>query len=714
MDSERITILAVDDNKDNLISLKALINETFPSALVLMATGGEMGLAMAAARDPDVILLDIVMPEMDGFEVCRRLKADKKLSDTPVVFVTAIKGDRESRILALECGAEAFLAKPIDEYELIAQIRAMVKIRTANIEKRDEKQHLATLVAKRTMQLEQELAERKRAEKIQQALYNISNAVVTTNDIEELIRIIGEELGKLVDTTNFYIAFYDEVTGMISSPYVKDEKDDLSSWPAAKSMTGRVVLQDRSILMTPTERAEILKSGSVEIIGVPAACWLGVPLHMNGKVIGAFVVQSYDNPAAYTEKDMEVLEFASDQISLSISRKRTEHDLILAKEKAQESDRLKSTFLANMSHEIRTPMNAIVGFASLLTDPDLSAEEQHYFSGIIQSRSDDLMRIINDILEISRIESGSAPIVKGEVNLNSLIAETVTVTREKLIRSEKSHIMLYPETPTSADPLKFISDPYIIKQVFANLLDNAIKYTVEGEIRFGYHLPENGTITCYVTDTGIGISPGNQEIIFEHFRQAEIDNQHTFGGTGLGLAICKGSLSLLGGEIWVESATGKGSTFFFRIPFEAFPEMVHPAESKSVNQLTEIDYHWHGKRILIVEDEETNMEFLKIILKRTGAELICVYSARELRKHYSELGTISIVLLDVRLPDASGWDLVGEIKSQNPDLQVIAQTAYAMSTDRQRSEVAGCDNYISKPINKAMLLEMMATYLNLS
>ncbi len=714
MDNERIIILAIDDNKDNLISLKALINETFPAALVLMASGGEIGLAMAAARDPDVILLDIVMPEMDGFEVCRRLKADKKLCDTPVVFVTALKGDKESRILALECGAEAFLAKPIDEYELIAQIRAMVKIRTANVEKRDEKQHLATLVAKRTQELEQELAERKRAEKIQQVLYNISNAVVTTNDLEELIRIIGEELGSLVDTTNFYIAFYDDLTGMIHSPYVKDDKDDLSSWPAAKSMTGRVVLQDSSILVTPAEQAEILKSGSVEIIGVPAACWLGVPLHMNGKVIGAFVVQSYDNPAAYTEKDMEVLEFASDQISLSISRKRTEQDLILAKEKAQESDRLKSTFLANMSHEIRTPMNAIVGFASMLNDPDLSAEDQHYFSGIIQSRSDDLMRIINDILEISRIESGSAPIVKGEVNFNSLIAETETVTRQKLIRSEKSHITLYTEIPTSSGSLKFISDPYIIKQVFANLLDNAIKYTAAGVIRFGYHLPENGMITCFVSDTGIGISPGNQEIIFEHFRQAEIDNQHTFGGTGLGLAICKGSLTLLGGEIWVESAPGKGSTFFFRIPFEALPEMKQQAESKSVNQSAEFDYHWHGKRILIVEDEETNMEFLKIILKRTGAELICVYSAKDLRKYYPELGTISIVLLDVRLPDANGLDLVGEIKSRNPDLQVIAQTAYAMSTDRQRSEVAGCDNYISKPINKVLLLEMMASYLSLS
>ncbi|MEI7499874.1 MAG: response regulator [Bacteroidota bacterium] len=839
---KKIKILAIDDIKDNLISLNALINETIPYAVTITALSGAQGLELASSEDPDVILLDIVMPGMDGFDVCRRLKADKKLKNIPVVFITALQGDKENRIRALECGAEAFISKPIDETELKAQIRAMVKIKAANIETLDEKHQLSALVVKRTQELEQELAERnkvekalqeseerfrsifekspigieiydrngiqialnkasceifgiydesskgfnlfegtslneelkqklhkgeavtyqysldfdkirelnqyhttltgkaemeyiitplktvenedllgyllqvqditerKKAEKIQKVLYNISNAVVTTNDLEELIGIIGEELGILVDTTNFYIAFYDEASGMLASPYVKDEKDDLTSWPAAKSMTGRVVLQNKSVLVTPFERQEMVNAGLVELIGVPAACWLGVPLHIDGKVFGAFVVQSYVDPQAYSEKDVEMLEFVSDQISLSIQRKQAEHDLKAAKEKAQESDRLKSAFLANMSHEIRTPMNAIIGFSGMLADPEISAEDQLRFTEIIQSRSDDLMAIINDILEISRIESGNSIIVSGEVNLNRMLEEIEMVTNEKIQKVNKSHLSLHCEKPYPGHDFTFNSDPYIVKQVFSNLLENAIKYTLAGSIRFGYYPPENGMITCFVKDSGIGISHKNQAIIFEHFRQAETDDPHRFGGTGLGLAICKGSLASLGGEIWVESEPGKGSTFFFTLPFKHGPEKKSMVESHPVKQKTEIIYNWAGKKILLVEDELTNMEFLKILLGRTNAEFVTAFNGAELKGMYDKLDSFDLVLLDVRLPDASGWELAGEIKALRPNLPVIAQTAYSMSSDRQKSEEAGCDGYISKPIKKEQLLQMISGF----
>jgi len=391
--------------------------------------------------------------------------------------------------------------------------------------------------------------------------------------------------------------------------------------------------------------------------------------------------------------------------------KQVEEELIKARQKAEESDRLKSSFLANMSHEIRTPMNAIVGFAQMLTDPWLSAEERVRFSTIVQNRSDDLMHIINDLLEISRIESGNTTVIRERIVMNDLIDEMETVFNQKLKRAGKQQISLLISKTLSVTQSAFVTDGYIVRQVFTNLLDNAIKYTLKGEIRFGYDLPKDGKITCYVSDTGIGISAENQEVIFEHFRQADIENQHQYGGTGLGLSICKGVLSLLGGTIEVESGPGKGSHFRFTIPFEQPLEPETETGSKLSEKKTEFNEAWKGKKLLLVEDEPSNMEYLTIILSRTGAELVSAYSGKDLRDQYPVLDSFDLVLLDVQLPDASGWDLVKEIKAKRPDLPVIAQTAFAMSSDRKKSEETGCDNYIPKPIYKEKLLRMIADYL---
>ncbi len=390
--------------------------------------------------------------------------------------------------------------------------------------------------------------------------------------------------------------------------------------------------------------------------------------------------------------------------------KNAEEELLRAKIKAEESDRLKSAFLANMSHEIRTPMNTIIGFASLLSDPELSDEERNRFSEIIQSRSEDLLHLINDILDISRIESGNVTVLKERVSLNAIIDEMESVFGEKLRRIKKTHLILSTEKGLSTHLSDMKTDGFILKQVFSNLIDNAIKYTETGSIRFGYHPPDENRITFFVKDTGIGISPEYQEVIFQHFRQADSTNTYKYGGAGLGLSICKGSITLLEGDIRVESEPGKGSTFLFTLPYEAAPESQKKTISVPTGDKVKCSYRWNGKKILLVEDEETNMEFLKIILKPTQAELIPAYSGKEVVKLYDTLASLDLVLLDIRLPDASGIDLAGEIKKMHPDLPVIAQTAYAMSSDKHKIKAAGCDNYISKPINKNKLLEMISGY----
>ena len=220
-----------------------------------------------------------------------------------------------------------------------------------------------------------------------------------------------------------------------------------------------------------------------------------------------------------------------------------------------------------MSHEIRTPMNSIMGFADLLNDPDLDNEERQYYTGIILNRSEDLLQLINDILDISRIESGNASTSNSSCELNKLLDQLHLSFTNKLKLIPESHVQLVCEKAQTTNKIVFEVDELKLKQIFVNLLDNAIKFTSEGSIHFGFKAVANRVITFFVSDTGIGIEPKYQEIIFERFRQAEIRNRNDYKGTGLGLSICKGNVELMGGKIWVESIPDKGSNFFFQLPF---------------------------------------------------------------------------------------------------------------------------------------------------
>jgi len=416
MENRMVKIVAIDDNTDNLISLRALINEAFPNAEFYMETNGIQGIELVAAKRPDVVLLDVVMPGMDGFEVCERLKEDSELCDIPVVFLTAIKGDKEHRIRALNVGAEAFLAKPIDETELLALIRAMVKIRKANADKKDENERLNNLVSIRTRQLEKELEDRKR-------------------------------------------------------------------------------------IMA---------------------------------------------------------------------------DLVVAKERAEQGDRLKSAFLANMSHEIRTPMNGILGFTELLESPDLTGEQQQEYIKIIQKSGKRMLSILNDIIDISKIEAGMMTVTIGESNLNNQMENVYNMLKPE---ADAKHLKLSFVNAFPLERAYIKSDKEKLYSIITNLVKNAIKYTDKGMVEFSYKLVDSKTDTppellfC-VKDTGLGIPKERQEAIFERFIQADIADMYGREGAGLGLSITKAYVEMLGGKIGVESEVGKGSLFYFTIPYKAEPDGV--------------------------------------------------------------------------------------------------------------------------------------------
>jgi signal transduction histidine kinase/CheY-like chemotaxis protein len=390
----------------------------------------------------------------------------------------------------------------------------------------------------------------------------------------------------------------------------------------------------------------------------------------------------------------------------------TNNQLIAAKEKAEESDRLKTAFLSNMSHEIRTPMNAIVGFSYLMQEPGLNSQTRNHYIDIITSKGNLLMHIIDDIIDISKVEAGEIEITKNACSINDIMDELKTTFSRVLESTHKTQIELKISQPEKNDNIIISTDAFRLKQVLFNLLDNAIKFTHQGHVEAGYILlTENDEkrIKFFVRDSGIGISAENSEIIFTRFRQ--IDESHTreFGGTGLGLSISKKLVELLGGKLELESTFGKGSTFYFSIPFEAIKISTN---TFSLQTNENKNYLWENKTIMIVEDNHPGFVLLQNYLITTRAILMHVSNGKEVVDICNNNPDIDIVLMDIQLPVMNGYEATILIKKNRKDLPVIAVTAYALTEDAQIAKKAGFDDYLTKPIEKEKLLTMMGKYLS--
>ncbi len=386
-------------------------------------------------------------------------------------------------------------------------------------------------------------------------------------------------------------------------------------------------------------------------------------------------------------------------------RKETELELILAKEKAEESDRLKTAFLQNMSHEIRTPMNAIVGFSGLLKDEIDNKENVERFCEIINQRCNDLLVIIDDILDISKIEAGQLTITYDHCNLGNLFCELRDFYNEQKVRLNKGDLGFVFKTGNIGS---FVTDIFKLKQILTNLIGNAIKFTSKGKIEVGCRLNEKNLLEFYVSDTGIGIPKEKHAFIFERFAQLKSNNGPFYGGNGLGLPIVKGLTGLLGGDVWIESEPGKGSTFFFTIEYR-LPGVV-PSEKSTKDEPVLSDFLFSNKTVLIVEDDQYNLDLILEMLSDTGLELFYVSNGNDAIKLALERNP-DVILMDIGLPDISGYEVTRQILLRNQNMKIIAQTAYASGEDRIKALNAGCVEHIAKPLRLDKLLSVIGKYL---
>ena len=383
--------------------------------------------------------------------------------------------------------------------------------------------------------------------------------------------------------------------------------------------------------------------------------------------------------------------------------KNSEKELLIAKAKAEENDRLKSAFLANMSHEIRTPMNGILGFSELLKEPKLSSEEQLEYISIIELSGKRMLNIINDIIDISKIESGQMVLKIAEININEQNEYLYNFFRPEI---EQKGMSLRLKNPLPSKLSVIQTDGLKIVAILSNLIKNAIKFSDKGNIEFGY--TNKGTyLEFYVKDHGIGIPKDRQKAIFERFVQADIGDKRAFQGAGLGLAITKSYVEMLGGKIRVVSTEGKGAKFYFTLPYIPVhedvitnTEEIHAATMKPDKKL----------KILIAEDDEISQILIKITLKPLCREVLTVRTGTEAIKTCIENPDIDLVLMDIRMPEMNGYEATRSIRQFNSNIIIIAQTAYGLAGDREKSISSGCNDYISKPIDPLYLSGLIQKY----
>lgn len=556
---------------------------------------------------------------------------------------------------------------------------------------------------KSILSIARDISRRKRDEKIQQILFEIAKTSSYVGDIADLIDNFYVRLMEVLEAKDLCVALYDSSDNVLKEAGHNRNQRECRVWPIDNSLPGMVFKSGHPLIVTPENRQQLIEDKGITIDKDLQLYWAGVPLRENGNFIGVFIAQSMnENP--YDKNTTRLLETIAHELTVVIERKRHIHDLIAAKNKAEESDKLKTAFLANISHEIRTPMNGILGFLDLLRIPDLDDARKEKFIELVNVSGQRLLETINKIIETAKLEAGQVEMNYSIVDLNeTLLYHFDFFQQQALVKKLKFEM----SAGFKGDEAKIWTDKFKLNAILTNLLNNAFKFTLKGCIELGYY-GDDSKVVFFVKDTGIGIPDEKIESVFERFVQADINITRPYEGSGLGLSIVRAYVELLKGSIWVKSEAGVGSVFYVSLPLvRAYEDMTFNDKRYSMKA------NGSGRKILIAEDDHVSIEYLRTVLTNSNFDIIHAYNGSETVKAAFENPDISVILMDIKMPEMNGLDAARKIREFNKSVPIIAQSAHAFGDDKLKAIDAGCNDYISKPVNILNLMAMLNKYVNI-
>ncbi|MFA9370805.1 MAG: PAS domain S-box protein [Labilibaculum antarcticum] len=557
-------------------------------------------------------------------------------------------------------------------------------------------------------------AKLKHKTEIEQLMIGISADFIGSSikDVDQLIDLALKNIGEFTNTDRNYVFLINDNGTILNNTNewcrdgVVSMIEKLKKIPIEDFQSWIKKFQQREHLYLPLSKlsSEDIKK-QVGKLHSDLKSLLVLPILSHESLLGFVGFDSVFKDKEWDSEDINLLYTFADVLAGVISRRNFEQKLIFAKEKAEESDQLKSTFLASMSHELRTPLNAIIGFSGLINS-NSPIDKIEKWNEIVKSSGQHLLKIIESIFDVSLFQAKEAKIKMDEFSLADLFLILKQYVKAELKKSNKTNLITRLECTPNDDNLYLKSDKTKLIQLLTNLLNNAIKYTKSGKITYGYRVEESD-ITFYVSDTGIGILPEHTKVIFDIFRQIDEPSFGMQSGVGLGLAICKEISKLLDGELWLSSEKNKGTSFYFRLR-----GVVHL-------QLGEIEAT--GKRfsppllrdktILVVEDIEFNYLLIDEILAPTLVKVIWARNGEEAVRIIEANTPVDLILMDIKMPVMNGYNASKQIINVNPNIPIIAQTAYALKGDRKKISELGFKGYISKPIDKVVLYQILYEFL---
>jgi len=543
---------------------------------------------------------------------------------------------------------------------------------------------------------------------LQEILYSISTSALKQYDIKEIYPIIVQELSKIWDTNNFFIALYDKESETLSLPFFADEKDNFYEIPTKKTITGWVIHQNKPVLLKAKDLKQLEESGDIELIGTECKVWMGVPLNVESNTIGVMCLQDYNDENKFSQDDLFVLDFIANQIAIAIQRRMMLDNLIHARQKAEEAAQSKQIFMSTMSHEIRTPLNEVIGITNLLLQGNPREDQMDYIK-TLKFSGNHLLTLVNDVLDYNKMESGKIVFEQTQFNLSDFLDE---IMRSYSFRS-KAKNLTFDIRKENDLPDEVIGDPIRLNQILSNLLSNALKFTIQGSIIVTIkelrRTVSQSKMEFTVSDTGIGIPKDKHAIIFDSFTQASPDTTRHFGGTGLGLAICKKLVELQGGTISIESEPGQGSVFRFTVTFGISEKGQQPSA-----EIPETFLGLEGKRILVAEDNKINFFVANKFLTGWGIKVTHAENGR-LALECLDKADFDLILMDLHMPEMDGIEATRIIrKSANPrikNIPIVALTAAIMSESHDKIEDLNINDYVLKPFKPHDLFERIRKHI---